>query len=176
MAAHDNRFRTILRRLMAGTLGVCALVALTALTGSRSGAQSATAQQSSPAQPATQQATAAATQQASDTQSSSAANPSPASDQKEAAAAPALAAAQPATAIAAAQPRPPYPGMTPEEKRKQEVAQECADLLKLASDLKAQVDKTRKDELSVTVVRKASELEQMAHKVRSGTALSASNQ
>jgi hypothetical protein len=64
--------------------------------------------------------------------------------------------------------------MTPEDKRKQEVARECADLLKLATDLKAQVDKARKDELSVAVVRKATELEQMAHKVRSGTALSAS--
>jgi len=66
--------------------------------------------------------------------------------------------------------------MTPEEKRKQEVAAECADLLKLATDLKAQVDKTGKDELSVTVVRKASELEQMARKVRNGTALTADNQ
>ena len=88
-------------------------------------------------------------------------------------------ASSPATPPAAAtptEPRPPYPGMTPEEKRKQEVAAECADLLKLATDLKAQVDKTGKDELSVTVVRKASELEQMARKVRNGTALTADNQ
>jgi hypothetical protein len=66
--------------------------------------------------------------------------------------------------------------MTPEEKRKEQVAQQCADLLKLATDLKAQVDKARKDELSLTVVRKATEVEQMAHKVRSGTALSSSNE
>ncbi len=66
--------------------------------------------------------------------------------------------------------------MTPDQKRKQQVTDECADLLKLATDLKAQVDKTRKDELSVTVVRKANELEQMAHKVRSGIAISASNE
>jgi hypothetical protein len=66
--------------------------------------------------------------------------------------------------------------MTPEEKRRQQVAQECADLLKLATDLKAQVEKTRKDELSITVVRKATEIEQMAHKVRSGTTLSTSNE
>jgi hypothetical protein len=65
--------------------------------------------------------------------------------------------------------------MTPEEKSKQLVAQQCADLLKLATDLKAQVDKSRKDELSVAVVRKAAEVEQAAHKVRTGTAqLSAS--
>jgi hypothetical protein len=66
--------------------------------------------------------------------------------------------------------------MTPEEKRKLQVAQQCAGLLKLATDLKAQVDKSRKDELSVTVVRKAAELEQMAHKVRNGAALSTSNE
>lgn len=65
--------------------------------------------------------------------------------------------------------------MTPEEKSKQQVAQECADLLKLATDLKAEVEKARKDELSVAVVRKAAELEQMAHKIKSGTALTASN-
>jgi hypothetical protein len=66
--------------------------------------------------------------------------------------------------------------MTPEEKRKEQVARQCADLLKLATDLKAQVDKARKDELSVSVVRKAAELEQMAHKVRNGAALSTSNE
>jgi len=66
--------------------------------------------------------------------------------------------------------------MTPEEKRKQEVALECADILKLATDLKAQVDKTSKDELSVSVVRKATELEQVAHKVRNGLPVSASGQ
>jgi hypothetical protein len=66
--------------------------------------------------------------------------------------------------------------MTPEDRHKQEVAQECADLLKLATDLKAQVDKARKDELSVSVVRKATEIEQMAHKVRSGTAIATSKQ
>lgn len=43
---------------------------------------------------------------------------------------------------------------------------ECADLLKLASDLKAAVDKTTKDELSLSVVRKAGEIEQVAHKLR----------
>ena len=48
-------------------------------------------------------------------------------------------------------------------------------MLQLATDLKAQVEKARKDELSVGVVRKAAELEQMARKVRTGTPLSASN-
>jgi type VI protein secretion system component VasF len=52
---------------------------------------------------------------------------------------------------------------------KQEIANECANLLKMATDLKTEVDKTTKDTLSVTVVRKAGEIEQLAHKVRTGT-------
>ena len=47
-----------------------------------------------------------------------------------------------------------------------QVAADCASLLKLATDLKAEVDKTTKDELSMSVVRKAGEIEQLAHKVR----------
>jgi type VI protein secretion system component VasF len=44
--------------------------------------------------------------------------------------------------------------------------QQIAQLLQMADDLKAAVDKTNKDELSIAVVRKASALEQLAHKVR----------
>jgi hypothetical protein len=44
--------------------------------------------------------------------------------------------------------------------------QQIAQLFQMATELKADVDKTNKDELSVTVVRKASALEQLAHKVR----------
>jgi hypothetical protein len=47
-----------------------------------------------------------------------------------------------------------------------EVAKQCADLLKMATDLKAAVDKSSAGTLSVTVVRKADEIEQLAHKVR----------
>jgi hypothetical protein len=168
MAAKTNRSRPVSYRLLVGTLGFCALFALAAFAGSpaRSRAQSAQPQQSPPPPPAAQQATPAPAQPAPDAQSS----PAPAPQDATAT------SAQPATAADPAQARPPYPGMTPEEKRKQQVTDECADLLKLATDLKAQVDKTRKDELSVAVVRKASELEQMAHKVRSGTAFSASNE
>jgi phage-related tail fiber protein len=50
-----------------------------------------------------------------------------------------------------------------------EVARECADLLKMATDLKAAVDKTNQDTLSVTVVRKADQIEQYARKVRLGS-------
>jgi len=46
------------------------------------------------------------------------------------------------------------------------VAGDCADLLKMATDLKTEVDKTTRDTLSVAVVRKAGEIEQLARKVR----------
>jgi hypothetical protein len=164
MAARTDRFRIISRRLRVGTLGMFALLALAMLAGSRSRAQSAAPQQAPPApgQSATQQSTPAPAQPAPDAQTT------PAPAQQDAAAAP----AQPAVAAA---PTEPDPNMTPEEKRKQQVAQECADLLKLATDLKAQVDKARKDELSITVVRKATEVEQMAHKVRNVTTFESSN-
>ncbi len=50
-----------------------------------------------------------------------------------------------------------------------EVAKQCGDILKLATELKAEVDKSSKDQLSVPVVRKAGEIEQLAHKVRTST-------
>ena len=49
------------------------------------------------------------------------------------------------------------------------VATECAGLLKLAASLKAEVDKTTKDELSISVVRDAGQIEQMARKMREDT-------
>ena len=78
--------------------------------------------------------------------------------------------AKPGTASAAA---PSQNGAqasgTATDPQKQELASECAQLLKMASALKSEVDKTNKDTLSVTVVRKAGEIEQLAHKARSGT-------
>ena len=53
--------------------------------------------------------------------------------------------------------------------RGQQLARECADLLKLATDLKSQVDKSTKDQLSVTVVREASQIERLARKVKSAS-------
>jgi hypothetical protein len=53
--------------------------------------------------------------------------------------------------------------------QKQGVSQECADLLKMATALKKEVDKTTADTLSVTVVREAGQIEQLAHKVRLGS-------
>jgi hypothetical protein len=51
------------------------------------------------------------------------------------------------------------------ERRKQ-IADDSTRLLKLASDLKAEVDKTSKDTLSINVIRKADEIERLAHNVK----------
>jgi len=50
--------------------------------------------------------------------------------------------------------------------RKKQIAEDSAKLLKLATDLKAEVDKTDKDTLSLTVIRKADEIERLAHNVK----------
>ena len=46
------------------------------------------------------------------------------------------------------------------------VAAQCANLLKMATDLKTEVDKTTKDVLSMAVVRDASQIEEAAKKMR----------
>jgi hypothetical protein len=51
------------------------------------------------------------------------------------------------------------------ERRKQ-IAEDSARLLKLATDLKGEVDKTTKDTLSLNVIRKADEIEKLAHSVK----------
>jgi hypothetical protein len=50
--------------------------------------------------------------------------------------------------------------------RKRQITDDSAKLLKLASDLKAEVDKTSKDTLSLGVIRKADEIEKLAHTVK----------
>jgi hypothetical protein len=50
--------------------------------------------------------------------------------------------------------------------RKKQVAEKSARLLKLATDLKTEVDKTSEDTLSLTVIRKADAIEKMARIVR----------
>jgi type VI protein secretion system component VasF len=75
-------------------------------------------------------------------------------------------ASAPAPAVGQ-QGRPPAAN-NPEDAQKQQIASECADLLKMATELKSEVDKTNRDTLSVAVVRKASAIEQLAHKVRTG--------
>jgi hypothetical protein len=51
------------------------------------------------------------------------------------------------------------------EKQKQ-IAADSAELLKMATDLKAEVDKTDKDTLSMNVIRKAGAIEKLAHDVK----------
>jgi len=59
--------------------------------------------------------------------------------------------------------------------RQKQIADESAKLLKLATDLKAEVDKTNKDMLSVTALRKADEIEKLAHSVREKMTLEFTN-
>jgi hypothetical protein len=58
------------------------------------------------------------------------------------------------------------------ERRKQ-IADDSARLLKLATDLKTEVDKTTKDTLSLNVIRKADEIEKLAHSVKEKMKLTA---
>lgn len=50
--------------------------------------------------------------------------------------------------------------------RKKQINSETTKLLKLATELKSEVDKTDKDTLSVGVIRKADEIEKLAHSVK----------
>ena len=50
--------------------------------------------------------------------------------------------------------------------RKRQISDDSARLLKLAGDLKAEVDKSNKDMLSLGVIRKADEIEKLARSVK----------
>ena len=50
--------------------------------------------------------------------------------------------------------------------RKRQIDADSAAMLKLAAELKAEVDKTSKDTLSLSVIRKADEIERLAHNVK----------
>lgn len=56
--------------------------------------------------------------------------------------------------------------LTPSEQRQQQLAADTARLQILAEQLKVEMDKSTKDTLSLSVVKKASEVEKLAHKVR----------
>jgi len=55
---------------------------------------------------------------------------------------------------------------TASTERKRQITDDSSRLLKLANDLKAEVDKTSKDTLSLGVIRKADEIERLAHNVK----------
>jgi hypothetical protein len=57
--------------------------------------------------------------------------------------------------------------------RKKQIADESAQLLKLATDLKSEVDKSNKDTLSMTVIRKADAIEKLAREVKDKMKLTA---
>ena len=63
----------------------------------------------------------------------------------------------------------PQPGGDAGAAQKEQIAKESADLLKMATALKIAVDKTTQDTLSIAVVKKASEIEQLARKARNGS-------
>jgi len=54
----------------------------------------------------------------------------------------------------------------PASDRQKQLADDTAKLLVLANELKAEMDKSTRDTLSLTVVKKAEEVEKLAHKVR----------
>jgi len=62
---------------------------------------------------------------------------------------------------------------TTNAERKKQIADDSARLLKLATDLKVEVDKTTKDTLSIGVIRKADAIEKLAHAVKEQTRLAA---
>lgn len=72
------------------------------------------------------------------------------------------AAQAPATAEAAVDASKPATPQTPQ----QQLADDTAKLLILANELKAELDKSNKDTLSLGVIKKAEQVEKLAHKVR----------
>jgi hypothetical protein len=73
-----------------------------------------------------------------------------------------------------AQPSGPFRGVLDEERKKainddrhKRLQQDVDRLLALTNELKTDVDKSSKDELSLDVIRKAGEIEKLAHDVQS---------
>jgi hypothetical protein len=88
----------------------------------------------------------------------------PPAAQTPAAQAPAEPAAQvPAPAGATADAAKSADPQTPQQKQ---LAEDTAKLLILANELKAELDKSSKDTLSLGVIKKAEQVEKLAHKVR----------
>jgi len=89
--------------------------------------------------------------------------PSPPSATSKPKPAPKPEAQQPESATAV---RPEAAPLVPLDDSQKAVADASANLLELANSLKREVDKTSADTLSVAVVRKAAEIEQLARKMR----------
>lgn len=67
---------------------------------------------------------------------------------------------------AAADPPIPVPASAGGDAQRQQINNECANLLFLSRTLRAEVEKTNMNELSVPVVRNAGQIEQLARKMR----------
>lgn len=60
------------------------------------------------------------------------------------------------------------PAADPREQRRQQLIADTVKLYKLAAELKIEVDKSSKDTLSLTAIKKAEEIEKLARKLRGG--------
>jgi len=80
--------------------------------------------------------------------------------------------------LAATAQTPAKPQTTPQPSapsREDQLAADSAKLLQLATELKAAVDKSTKDQLSLTVIKKADAVEKLARKVREEMKLTPAN-
>jgi hypothetical protein len=59
--------------------------------------------------------------------------------------------------------------LTPEEKKQEELRADTEKLYQLTQELKAEVAKSNKDTLSVTVIKKAQEIERLAKSIKERT-------
>ena len=74
--------------------------------------------------------------------------------------------AKPSSDSSAKQTTPTKAPMTEAEKRKADLQADTERLYKLTQELKAEVDKSNKDTLSVSVVKKAQEIERLAKSIK----------
>jgi hypothetical protein len=63
----------------------------------------------------------------------------------------------------------------PQTAKQKQLADDTAKLLQLANELKAELDKSSKDTLSLSVMKKAEQVEKLAHKVRDEMRLTMGN-
>jgi hypothetical protein len=61
------------------------------------------------------------------------------------------------------------------QQRRKQISDETAMLVQLTTELKTEVDKTDKDTLSLTVIRKAEDIEKLAHAVRENMKVAVKN-
>jgi len=65
--------------------------------------------------------------------------------------------------------QPVAKALTPEEKKQEELRADTEKLYQLTQELKAEVAKSNKDTLSVTVIKKAQEIERLAKSIKERT-------